>query len=458
MNNQIKLIHVIETAFEPDDAIAIAIHASQCEMLHKIHKDNKDDKCYSIELYVVVGEGQPYKKMQDVSDFICELKLAYPNAYKSTKIIQGLGSTKEYPYRESSENATHWNNNPGEIVLSEYLEIYTQQPHLVLMMKPPREAMKLKIICPNTVVYMSQTKWSKHFFSQFQVKEIQDFFNSFKKIYNYDSYTDIEDSSGQFDDILNKVKLTYFLKNLIYRWNTEVIKNCEKVLVNENDSGACYAYSKIIKDITATGICHYFTKKSVNLLCLEHPNKPVELTVISNSEFVWKPSENSNIFVFESTISSNNHPLTIAERKQHRQQQLTDNLNTFEKTSYVSIIPWNDEISVPAAALNPSHNLKDEKSDSVEEQEYLSQIPKIEEIRQKQRKYWIKNISEHIELYLKKSATVEVIYDGAKSEIGFYFKLLRKVGYKVIKVKKPSGTVIFRISIEPDVVKASDLT
>ena len=78
--------HIIETDFEPDDAIAILAHANISVNIH---------------LTVIVGESKPNNKISCVKKFFKELRVKYPNAYEDVNIIQGFGSKKMYPIEYS---------------------------------------------------------------------------------------------------------------------------------------------------------------------------------------------------------------------------------------------------------------------------------------------------------------------------------------------------------------------
>lgn len=301
--------HVIETDFEPDDAIAILAHASQYT---------------DIDLTVIVGESQPRKKIPLVKRFFNALKLKYPNAYNSVTIFQGIGSNKKYPELSyPTFIATSILPDPGveirntilrnysiddgvpqedseQTIFTNYVNAYAVGPTMAFMMKPPREAIKLRIQCPNTVVYCyGSFNWRT---LKLETKEYQDLMSRYSKFYYFDSFTAIgEKNSGLFEPSTNDVNNQ--IKDLIVKWNNHIIEDCKKDLVEMKeketpDEKAMARTQKIIDNITTAGVEKQFVMADVCLFMCPLPTEQVELESISPYP-KWVPSPTSNIFIFD---------------------------------------------------------------------------------------------------------------------------------------------------------------
>lgn len=265
-------VHVIETDFEPDDAMAIYAHAS-------INK--------GIELYVIVGEGNTNSKIMQVKQFINFTMFDYPDAYKSVNIIKGFGTNDT---KEESEN-----------ILKNYKQIYDKndkKPSISYMMKPPREAIKLCINCPETTIYC---------YGSFNWRTLglckENFINlmsKYKKFYYYDSFSTIGEINYGLYEGTNA-----HIKNMILKWNRSVLKKCKSSLeeyskkesISEKESHDIKRIAKIVESIS-TGIDKQFIYADICLMLCPVPTKQVSLESFDYYP-VWKKSKNSNVYIHE---------------------------------------------------------------------------------------------------------------------------------------------------------------
>jgi hypothetical protein len=284
--------HVIETDFEPDDAIAILAHASQFT---------------NVDLTVIVGEGKPHNKIASVGKFLEDVSKKYPQAYNSITIKQGLGSKKKYPADDQTEIA----EDSEETILANYTNAYSTSPAFAFMMKPPREAIKLKLQCPNTTVYCyGSFNWRT---LKLETKEYQDLMARYAKFYYFDSFTAIgQKNSGMFKGTPNKVNDR--ISDLIIKWNHHTIANCEKDLAEyeakpeaERDQNGIDRTKKIIESISA-GINEQFVIADVCLFMCPLPTEQVKLEEI-NPYPKWVPAPDSNVYVFDSNLDARREKL-----------------------------------------------------------------------------------------------------------------------------------------------------
>jgi len=268
-------IHIIETDFEPDDAIAIVSHASLNN---------------GVSLIVVVGESKPNNKIKLVNEFFKVLIKKYPNAYTSIKIIQGLGSKKKFPVDEQYEIPV----DSDEIILKNYIDAYACGPAFSFMMKPPREAMIVKLYCPNTVVYCyGSFNWRT---LKMDTPSFIDLMSRYKTFYYFDSFTAIgAANSGMFK--FNSSPINDIIKGLIKLWNNHIINDCKKDLLTETNEKSIERIKKIITNVE-TDINEQFVMADVCLFMCPLPTKQVELIDI-NPYNKWNVSNTSNIFVFD---------------------------------------------------------------------------------------------------------------------------------------------------------------
>jgi hypothetical protein len=288
--------HVIETDFEPDDAIAILAHASQFT---------------NINLTVIVGESKPWHKIPVVQKFFEELTKKYPDAYSSVHVVQGLGSKKKYPVAEQTEIT----EDTEETILANYTTAYSTNPAMAFMMKPPREAMKLKIQCPNTIVYCyGSFNWRT---LKLPTQDYQDLMSRYLRFYYFDSFTAIgEKNSGMFNGATNAVNNQ--IKDLIIKWNNHIIADCEddlkELMAKENrdekDEKSIARTQKIIDNVSA-GLNEQFVMADITLFLCPLPTERSELEEI-NPYPKWVPSTTSNVFIFDSNTEQRREKLLEA--------------------------------------------------------------------------------------------------------------------------------------------------
>jgi hypothetical protein len=267
--------HIIETDFEPDDAIAIVSHAALND---------------GVNLIVIVGESKPNNKIKLVNDFFNILTKEYPNAYSSVKIIQGFGSKKKYPAEEQLDIP----EDTEEVILKNYVDAYASGPAFAFMMKPPREAMITKVNCPDTIVYCyGSFNWRT---LKMETSAFTDLMSRYKTFYYFDSFTAIgAANSGMFKFDSNPIN--DLIKGLIVKWNNHIIDSCKKDLLTETDEKSIERTKKIITNVEA-GINEQFVMADVCLLMCPFPTEQVELVEVSPYT-KWTKSETSNVFVFD---------------------------------------------------------------------------------------------------------------------------------------------------------------
>jgi hypothetical protein len=282
--------HVIETDFEPDDAIAILAHASQFT---------------DISLTVIVGESKPQHKIPIVGKFLEDVSKMYPRAYSSITIVQGLGSKKKYPVDEQTEIV----EDSEQVILDNYIKAYATNPTIAFMMKPPREAMKLKVPCPNTMVYCyGSFNWRT---LKLPVQDYQELMSRYAKFYYFDSFTAIgEKNSGMFKGTPNNVNTR--ISELIVKWNKHIIADCENDLKEyeskpEKDEKGISRTKKIIENVSA-GLTEQFVMADVCLLLCPLPTEQVKLEEITPYP-KWVAAPDSNVYVFDSRTESRREKL-----------------------------------------------------------------------------------------------------------------------------------------------------
>jgi hypothetical protein len=276
--------HIIETDFEPDDAIAILAHANISVNIH---------------LTVIVGESKPNNKISCVKKFFKELRVKYPNAYEDVNIIQGFGSKKMYPI----EDQTEYIEDSEDTILQNYTIAYSKNPEIVYMMKPPREAMKLKLVCKQTVVYCyGSFNWRT---LKLPVQDFRDLISRYKKFYYFDSFTAIgEKNSGMFNGSPSAVNS--HISDLIIRWNKHIIVDCEndlnKLMTKENndENEKNISRTRKIIDNVSKGKDKQFVMADITLFLCPPPTEQVDLLDV-NPYPKWVPSTTSNVYVFSSS-------------------------------------------------------------------------------------------------------------------------------------------------------------
>lgn len=267
--------HVIETDFESDDAIAILAHAT---------------KYTGINLSVVVGESKPCNKIHRVTKFIEAVSNKYPLAYSSVNIVQGFGSNKDYP----DEDEVNANEDNEQVILDNYTKIYASEPELAFMMKPPREAMKLKLHCPKTTVYCyGSFNWRT---LKLPVKEYQDLMSRYEKFYYFDSFTAIgEKNSALFKGPSNEVNDK--IVDIIVKWNQLILTKCEQGLKEKSEDGL-KRRNKIIENLK-TGMKEQYVMADVCLMLCPLPTERVKLSEFDTYP-KWTPSDSGSVFIFNS--------------------------------------------------------------------------------------------------------------------------------------------------------------
>jgi hypothetical protein len=271
--------HVIETDFEPDDAIAILAHAVQ----------NKN-----VTLTVVVGEGKPYNKIPLVRKFFEALQTKCPDAYTSVTIVQGFGSKKGYPADDQDEVPA----DSEDVIKQNYTAAYASNPEAAFMMKPPREAMKLKLECKNTTVYCyGSFNWRT---LKLPAQDYKDLMGRYAKFYYYDSFTAIGGKNsamfhGETDPVNDQIS------SLCVKWNNLIIAECRDELAaleakEVKDQNSIARTRKIIDNVSA-GVNEQFVMADVVLFLCPQPTEQVELQDIDPYP-KWIPSTTSNTYVF----------------------------------------------------------------------------------------------------------------------------------------------------------------
>jgi hypothetical protein len=282
-------LHIIETDYEPDDAMEMVSLASFS---------------IDVDLIVIVGESRPHNKIKLVTDFFTAITNKYPNAYKSVKIIQGFGSDKDFPVDHQFEIL----EDSDETIIKNYIDAYSRNPEFSFMMKPPREAMITNIKCPNTVVYCYGSfnwrtlKMDKTYF--------RDFMARYKTFYYFDSFTAVGSSnSGIFN--FNPSPINNIIKDLIVRWNIHIVNDLRKDLLTETNLLNIERKKKVISNVEASP--NQFVLADVCLSMCPLPTKRSFLIEV-NPYTKWADSEVSNIYVFD-------------ENTEERRELLLNNIN-----------------------------------------------------------------------------------------------------------------------------------
>lgn len=272
-------MHIIETDAEPDDLIMMRAHAAS-------HTD--------VSLVVIVGEAKPHCKMPLVKRFYNLLQKAYPRAYSSVDFFQGLGSSKDYFDTVDSEDP-----QAEDVILLNYKIIYSGQPALVFMMKPPREALLTKIQCPNTIVFAyGSFNWRT---TKQPVSEFQALTKRYERFYYYDSYSAI----GEKNSFLFQPKygvepvddVNVAIMDAITAWNCLILQKTTESLAKELDETERKRKQKLVDNVQQ-GLHEQFVMADICLLYCPLPTKPVDLHSFKNGYPVWTPNKNSNTFVF----------------------------------------------------------------------------------------------------------------------------------------------------------------
>lgn len=277
---------VIETDGEPDDFIAMLIHGSK----------NIDKK---IKLTVIVGESNSSKKISHIESLYEQIKKYYPTSYETVNVVQGLSSTKKYPFFDEDgkiyeEKGTEDGPEDREIILSEYKKVYDQNPTLVYMMKPPREAMYLATNDPD----FKCSRTTVHAYGSFNWRtlgrsadEWNKFMSSYQTFYYYDSFTAIgEKNSGNYNGNDG------IILELINNWNSLILKKSIADLPNAKDEESKKRSEKIIANISKN-IKTQFVMADIILFLDALPDVRVSLESMSPYP-VWKQNDDSNVFVF----------------------------------------------------------------------------------------------------------------------------------------------------------------
>jgi hypothetical protein len=263
--------HIIETDFEPDDMIAILIHAYRYK---------------GVNLIVIVGESESHNKIPIVKKFFEDLNASY----SSITIYQGLSSEKSYPLEEQTEVT----KDSNETILENYTYVYSLDPTISFMMKPPREAVRLKLKCPKTTIYCyGSFNWRT---LKLDVTEFQELMSRYEKFYYIDSFTCIgNNNSGMFTGTKNKAD--NLIRDMIIKWNKHIIKDCENDLIMGNlDEESINRTKKIIHDVNI-GIEKQFVMADVCLFLVPEPTEPVKLVELYPYP-KWVPCIDSNIYIF----------------------------------------------------------------------------------------------------------------------------------------------------------------
>ncbi len=265
--------HVIETDFEPDDLIAIKMHAC---------------KSNDVILTVIVGEGRPNDKIPHVQDFLNKLCILYPNAYKTIDVVQGLGSEKAFPVKESTVI-----RDTDEVILANYVNVYATNPNVVYMMKPPREAMLTKVDCHLTrAICYGSFNWRT---LGLKVTDFRDLMSRYLQFTYFDSFSVIgQDNSFSFVGKANAVDDQ--IRRSIFKWNTHQLNTVENALKTETDPGKIERKLKIINNIKKS-VEDQYVAADVCLFgeCGYTHIRPVILIDFNKDGYpIWAADENSS--------------------------------------------------------------------------------------------------------------------------------------------------------------------
>ena len=263
--------HVIETDFEPDDAIGMLMHAKQS---------------HGINLTVIVGESHAAKKMHLVSDFYERVQTNFGGAYLHVEIFEGISSAKKYPLGIDSDYQTEEQCS----ILDKYKAVYARNPDVVYMMKPPREAMMTEVLCPNTEVFCyGSFNWRT---LKLPVEDFQKLTSRYKRFNYFDSFTVIgEHNSAHF--LPPPQSVDFGITKLIIAWNQHIVKECEMNLTKSVDKDEIARTLKIITNVK-DNLTTQFVVADVCLFAGLLPNKPVRLVSVKPYP-KWESWESSKI-------------------------------------------------------------------------------------------------------------------------------------------------------------------
>jgi len=268
-------MHVVETDFEPDDGKGIKAYAARCD---------------NVDVVFFVGESQPSHKIPYFTEFMNLITEAFPHAFASIRIFQGLGSDKGYPLCEPSTIEA----DSEATILKNYADVYAQEPSLAFVMKPPREAVALKLGCPKTNV-QAYGSFNFHALKKSE-EEIDAYMKRYRQFYYYDSFTAIGSRNvGMHTGDASKVDK--FIGNMIFKWNTHIVEQCHTKLKTDTDEKSIARTMKIIENVGAN-IHQQFVMADVCLILCPLPTVRVKLESMKPYP-VWVPSEDSNIYVFD---------------------------------------------------------------------------------------------------------------------------------------------------------------
>ena len=254
----------IDTDFEPDDALAIK------EIF------NMRDEEENGSLTVCVGESvYPAKKLAEVQAFIDALQYSHRNPFPVVTIFAGLPSTQDYPY------APQQGDHP---ITNDALTLHAQHmatAELYFLFKPPRELMA------NTDLDLKHVRAMAYGGFNFRTlglstAEMQGFMTRFDLFYYFDSFSTVgSNNSHNFRPHPIGGPVNHMIVNLITRWNTHVIEDCQ-----------------LDEKIIASGLHSQFVLADVCVVMSPSaPSVPVRLVQVDPYP-TWERDENSTIFVF----------------------------------------------------------------------------------------------------------------------------------------------------------------
>ena len=272
-------LHVIETDLEPDDIIAF----------WGIYKNFPPVE----ELVVFVGEShEPQKKLTHAIDVFRALQTAFPNRARRVIVVAGLASNKEFPYIRA--NGVELDVLVAkDFVLEDYQGVYQRGPELAFMMKPPREAMLVRVYCRNTEVFCyGSFNWRT---LKCGASDLIELTSRFKRFNYVDSFSAIGSRNSAHILVNTHGEFRALVARAVLAWNQHIIRDCEEDLKTETDPEGRARSQKIIDNISKN-IETQFVMADV---CLSFLPKPVHRVALQKFESypTWVDSDDSNVFV-----------------------------------------------------------------------------------------------------------------------------------------------------------------
>ena len=284
-------LHIIETDFEPDDAMAILAH----------NKTTPDRQ--TIDLVLIIGESEEAGcKLCTVRQFMSTLP-----PYKSIRYCIGTNSGAAYPKQLLCDEYNSCTTTAKIVTdTKDYIEICLRAD-VIYMLKPPREAMQAckdtNCMFKNTTVHAyGGFNWRSVAKQGYVLEDFTNMMNRYGAFYYYDTFTAIgENNSGQLskdvDPIYESAHL--FIERLIFEWNNLILRRCQETTC-EATPEEIYRKQKIINNIAMTKKTQFVMADVTTVLC-ERPTKKAklaQLTPYPKWESDETPDSENNTFIY----------------------------------------------------------------------------------------------------------------------------------------------------------------